>query len=225
MDRSAIRSNPFVLSLFRTLAVVAVVLSLLGAGCASWHKDKPLAEDEETGPPEVELRTWQEGFSAFQEGDYERAMAIFDILTEMAQSDELYRMSLYGLAVTRLITAQTPEDFRDAVALWKCWSEQPAIPEEEEDPRMLGPFLERLTPPGKPVESPPPKAKKPVNIVPYATYQSCREQVQNRDKEIERLKTRLEAKERESRRLKQQIETLEQIHLKFQEKKQGMESP
>lgn len=210
---------------FHVLALATLFLCMLSAGCVSWHKPETPVEAGGDSVPDVEIRTWEEAMAAFQGGDYDRASAIFEILTELAQSDEVYRMSLYGFAVTRLILAQTPEDFRDAVALWKCWSEQPAVPAEEEDPKMMGPFLERLTPPGKPVEAPAPKVKKPVNIVPYATYQTCREQVQNRDKEIERLKSRLEAKERESRRLKQQIETLEQIHLKFQEKKKGMESP
>jgi hypothetical protein len=49
--------------------------------------------------------------------------------------------------------------------------------------------------------------------------------VQAREKESERLKTRLDAKEREIRRLKQQIESLEAIHLKFQERQKEISSP
>ena len=46
-----------------------------------------------------------------------------------------------------------------------------------------------------------------------------------KEKEAERLKTRLESKEREVRRLKQQIESLEAIHLKFQERQKEVSSP
>lgn len=53
----------------------------------------------------------------------------------------------------------------------------------------------------------------------------CRDLLQAKDREIERIKARLDAKEKEARRLKHQIESLEAIHLKYQERKQGVSSP
>lgn len=47
----------------------------------------------------------------------------------------------------------------------------------------------------------------------------------SKEKEVERVKTRLESKEREVRRLKQQIESLEAIHLKFQERQKETSTP
>jgi hypothetical protein len=94
-----------------------------------------------------------------------------------------------------------------------------------EDPRMLTPFLQRLTPPGSPeaqiTQSPPPAKK----ITVSSSSTGCRDLLQAKEKEMDRIRTKLDARDKEIRRLKHQIESLEAIHLKYQERKQGVSSP
>lgn len=171
-----------------------------------------------------ELKTWQDGMQAFDEGSYEKAQALFEVLSENAELEGLSRKALFALASTRLMLAQIPEEFSQALSTWECWSRQFPQDSPGEDPRMLTPFLQRLTPPGSSEsqlkESPAP-AKKIITYSP-AGYKDL---LQAKDKEIERIKTKLDAREKEVRRLKHQIDSLEAIHLKFQERKQGVSSP
>ncbi len=44
--------------------------------------------------------------------------------------------------------------------------------------------------------------------------------LQNKEKEMQSLRTKLDLREREIRRLRHQLESLEEIHRKYQEKKQ-----
>ncbi len=133
-------------------------------------------------------------------------------------------MAFFALASTRLVLAQTPQEFNQALATWECWSQQFPHVAADEDPRMLTPFLQRLTPPGS-NESQTKEAEPPVKKVIMVSPAGCKDLLQAKDKEIERVKARLDAKEKEARRLKHQIESLEAIHLKYQERKQGVSSP
>jgi len=174
---------------------------------------------------EHELKTWEEGVQAFTERDYERACLLFEVLSEGAETEGLGRRAYFALASTRLILAQTPEEFNEAFNTWTCWTMQ--LPEHlgDEDARMLTPFLERITSPGAMeagVARNEPLVKK---TIVYTTPAGCKELLQAKEKELERMRSKLDARDKEVRRLKHQIDSLEAIHLKFQERKQGVSSP
>jgi hypothetical protein len=204
--------------------LVLVFLAGIGlSACTTVPKPEPSAKASVYN--EAELKTWEEGMQAFEEGNYEKARALFEVLTESAESDGLGRMAFFALASTRLVLAQTPEEFSEAMSTWVCWSRQ--LPEDlsGEDPRMLTPFLQRLTSSGAPETrstQTPPAVKK---VIVYNSPAGCKDLLQAKDKEVDRLKARLDAREREVRRLKHQIDSLEAIHLKFQERKQGASTP
>jgi len=172
---------------------------------------------------QVEPGTWADGISAFQEGDYARALLIFEELNEHAKTESVSRKALFGQAVTRFMLARTPEEYGEAMSFWEFWSRRAQTAPDTEDPLLLTLFLERLT--SRIVaESARNKAlssqEAPANNV--SPYKSL---FQGKEKEVEQLKAKLEAKEKENRRLKHQINSLEEIHLKFQEKKQEVSSP
>jgi hypothetical protein len=205
------------------LSLVFVFLAGIGlCACTGLQKQQPatvLSPAQET-----ELRTWQEGLQAFDRGDYEKARALFEMLTENAATEGLSGKAFFALASTRLVLAQTTEEFNQAMATWDCWRRQFPHTMEDEDPRMLTPFLQGLTPPGS-LDSQSRENQAPVKKVIISGLPSCKDLLQAKDKEIERVKAKLDAKEKEARRLKHQIESLEAIHLKFQERKQGVSSP
>jgi hypothetical protein len=204
---------------------LALIL-LAGSGLSACHSvHQPPLSGEISVYRESELKAWKEGTQAFDDGDYEKARVVFEVLTESAETESVRRDAFFALASTRLIQAQTPEEFNEAMSIWACWSRQ--LPDDlgEGDPRMLTPFLQRLTPPGA-TETNLTKNRAPVKkIIVYNNPGGCKDLLQAKEKEMDRIKSRLEAREREIRRLKHQIDSLEAIHLKYQERKQGASSP
>jgi len=181
------------------LSLMIVLFAGIGIfGCTVRQQPEPPRVE----PPEqeIELLTWQEGLQAFREGDFDKALVLFEIISESAQPEALSRKALFALAATRLVMAQTPEEFGQALATWECWDQQLPHPIEDED-------------------------QPPVKKISIGSTAVCRDLLQAKDREIERIKARLDAKEKEARRLKHQIESLEAIHLKYQERKQGVSSP
>jgi hypothetical protein len=162
---------------------------------------------------------------AFKDGDYEKARFLFEVLRDNPGDQDASRRACFALAAIRLTQAQTPQEYNEAMGVWTCWSRQMPQGLGEEDPRMLAPFLERLTPPGTQGTHPAQDEPVPKKIVVYSSPAACKDLLQAKDKEIERIRSRLDAREKEVRRLKHQIDSLEAIHLKFQERKQGASSP
>ncbi|MGO9374636.1 MAG: hypothetical protein ACLQBD_21410 [Syntrophobacteraceae bacterium] len=164
---------------------------------------------------EVEQEALDEAMSAFTAGDYMKAKITFEILSESAQSAEIGRQAIFGLATVKLILAHTPEEYGDAVSSWKKWSDQVSSKIWFEDPRMLTPFLLRLQPPANAAEYLLQKKARraPRDVEP-------RELLQTKEREMQSLRSKLDLREREIRRLRHQLESLEEIHRKYQEKKQ-----
>lgn len=202
------------------------------SGCAPSFQPQPQELESARPDPATDVMFWDEGLRKFRVGDFDGALIDFDTLKSAAQNERYARMAAYASACTRLILAQTSEEFNEAMKLWVSWSDGEVLADTE-DPRLLWPLLQRIALSGNPIMSDADCAKqaKSKKRPPYkvelvnkdlATYKSM---VQAKEKESERLKTRLEAKEREIRRLKQQIESLEAIHLKFQERQKEISSP
>lgn len=204
------------------LSILALISGMGPAGCTTMNRVESVAEA--TVANEAGRRTFEEGVQAFQKKDYAKAMAFFEALSEDTSDQRLARSALYGLAVTKLTAASTPEEFRDALDLWECWRRQAPDGASGEDPRMLTPFLESVAPPGVSGGTAP-KAEKSPKPVPNPNWTVYRGLLESRDREIERMKAKLDARDKEVRRLRQQIDSLEKIHLKYQEKKQGVSSP
>ena len=208
---------------------MVLLLAGVSIGACTTPKKPPVLEP----PPKTnaaELDTWDEGVQAFRKGDYNKAMALFEFLSESTGDETIYRKALYGLASTRLILAQNAGEFNEALDLWDCWSQQVPSEIEMEDPRLMTPFLDRVGsffgPEGKLKKEGKPKDKTVYkNHLVYRDAVVYKNLLEGKEKEIERLKSRIEAKERDVRRLRHQIESLEAIHLKFQEKQKEISSP
>lgn len=209
---------------------IVLLLTAMILGCSS-TTPKPLVVEEKPAISNPDWEMWKEGIQEFEKEDYNEAMVIFEYLSEHAHNKSLAAKAVFALACTRLIVAQFPEEFEEGLRLWECWAREQPIDPEDEDPRMLTPFLERLSIPvgtepaaRKPVA----KSKKrgPTKIeVANKDLAHYKNLLEEKEKESQRLKARLEARDKEVRRLRQQIESLEAIHLKFQEKKKEVSSP
>jgi hypothetical protein len=176
---------------------------------------------------EVERNAWEEGVRAFEKGDYAGSAITFQMLSESAQTSDICRKALFAFASVRLVLAKTPEEYLEAISAWERWSSQIRTGLEGEDPRMITPFLLKLSPA---VQSPDKsdqagglsrKGQKDAN----SNVTNYKNLLQSKDKEVENLRAKLESREREVRRLRHQLESLEEIHRKYQEKKQEASAP
>ncbi len=212
-------------------ALLVTLLALQAAACVTGEgTESRLARGREIAASQQDSDKFQEAMGYFRSAEYGQALALFEELSRNAGTEPLRRKALYAQGCTRLILAQTTEEYNSALALWQSWSRL-APSENGEDPRMLTPILERISPTlppelkGAPISQPLKPRKKGGSVYvnkDLATYKSA---LESREKELERYRTRLESREREVRRLKQQIESLEAIHLKFQEKQKEVSSP
>jgi hypothetical protein len=179
------------------------------------------AAEEQYGPAEsvrrdVEQDALEKAMRAFDAQDYNGAKIGFEMLSETAQNPEIGRRALFGLASVKLLLANTSGEYEDAISSWKKWTGQPDSLKGCEDPRMLTPFLLRLEPSivGGAGNPPATKYRK------AAKEAESRGGLMTREKEVQALKTKLALREREIRRLRHQLDSLEEIHRKYQEKKQ-----
>jgi len=165
---------------------------------------------------DVEKEALQEAMNAFNARDYERAKIGFEILSESSQNPDIARQALFGLASAKLMLANTTAEYEDAISNWKKWSDEVNSRQECEDPRMITPFLLRLltsikSPGGIPTGT---KGRRSAREI------DSRLSLQTKEKEMQTLRTKLDMREREIRRLRHQLESIEEIHRKYQEKKQ-----
>ncbi len=211
-----------------------MAVSMFAGLSACAHSPHPAREPvaARPEPPTAEVMLWRAGLEKFRAGDFDDALIDFNVLKASAQSERYGRMAEYASACMRLILAQSADDFREAMELWASWSEGEALADVE-DPRLLRPLLQRIALLGHPMnaEADSEREEKPRKRPQYNVewvnrdLAACKSMAQAKEKEAERLKTRLESREREVRRLKQQIESLEAIHLKFQERQKEVSSP
>lgn len=210
-----------------------IVIAASGiAGCEASHRVHAVPDEAQPLSADVEKQAWEEGKQAFEDGSYQKALAIFEFLSDSARNEHLCRKLLYAQACTRLAVAQTAHEFNEAMALWNCWSQQASGNSDSEDPRMLAPILDRLNAQGATEQSLPKVAKpKPRPKSSYADQLANKDLamyknlLQAKEKELEKMKARLDTREKEVRRLKHQIDSIEAIHLKYQEKKKEVSTP
>jgi hypothetical protein len=192
---------------------IGLVIFLLISGTFSFSS----AAEEKSASVEsirrdVEQEALKDATNAFNARDYQRAKIGFEMLSESTQYPEISRQALFGLSSVKLVLANTSEEYEDAISSWKKWSLQVNSQQECEDPRMMTPFLLRLqTSVGSLAEKKDRRA---------ARETDSRVILQTKEKQMQTLISKLELREREIRRLRHQLESLEEIHRKYQEKKQ-----
>src|SRR5208337_1390825 len=132
---------------------------------------------------EVEQEALDEAMNAFNARDYTKAKITFEILSESAQSADISRQALFGLAIVKLVLARTPDEYGDAVSSWKKWSGQVDSRIGCGDPRMITPFLLRLQPPIEDV----PGCQSPKKAHRAAKDVDPRELLQSKEREMQGL--------------------------------------
>ena len=179
-------------------AMIIVVVASLAMGC-SFLKDK---RPYDRRMKARELAMIKDANESFLQNDFEKALEIYESLSENSRNSEIRRIAGYGLACTKLMTADSPDEQENALTLWNQWIEQSPDKFRDEDPRLMGLYIQKTTPP----------CQKDAEI------KLVREKNRLLEKEIETLQTRVVT-------LESQISSLEAIDQKIQEKKKEISAP
>ena len=121
------------------LQIVTLVSVFVIMGCS--------AAEVKTFSPDEDIRHLEAGYELFCQGDYENAARQFEIICQGSGTGQIRQEALYSLSCTQMILSENPEDFLEALDLWTVWNRQGALCPKSmsgENPRMFGPFLEKL---------------------------------------------------------------------------------
>lgn len=206
--------------------LAALLMAATLASCSTTGTPAP-TENGKLRCQESGWQGWKEGIAAFQKKNYNRAAALFQSLSQHTRDEALRRSALYALACMRLETADSNETAKSALTLWTQWSASSPRPLRHEDPRLLTPFLTRIASTGMcdwNFEN--------SKTAAASEAQSYDKLLRAKDRDLQQVRAKLEAKERETLMLKNQIfnlrhqiDSLEMIHREIQEKKREVSSP
>jgi TolA-binding protein len=219
----------------KTFLYIAWILVGLGvsivAGCNWRALTGPTSVEPGLAP--AESKKYAEAVGAYNAKSYDQSAQKFTALREQTANPAMARMALYGLACTRLMQANTPKEYQEAIALWNTWVQSaPKKNPEYEDPALLAPLLaEKMLfshiPLGK--EDLAPTAAEPsvpqwLLVRANQELQRLKGQLDATALELEARDKRIKSLEKEIERLNQQIKAFESIDQKIQKKKNAIPS-
>ncbi len=216
--------------MYRSIISALVILMLIGTvGCRRLLTH--LGADPVPEPP-AESLDYQVAVQLYREGDYKAAGQCFNTVHQTTTDSDLRRMALYGLACSRLMTAETSEDYRQGLQLWYQWVEDASANARDETPLLMVPLLREKSFFGTiPLNGPVPGEIPESKIVPawrlVKTQQDAdnlKQQLDESDKAKKIAQKRIAALEKEIEELKSQIKALETIDQKMQKKKSAIPS-
>jgi hypothetical protein len=190
--------------------VIICFFYLLTSGCTYTQKLSTMLEKRHTY--DADLATLKRGNKEFQAGNYQKALEIYSILSQLAKNKTTQRKALYGLACTKLVLSKNQTDLNESIILWDAWSQ--TVPQEisAEDPRMLRPILvEKSTTsiPKKQIIIKESSAENKINT----------EIIRSQNNDIKKLQSLLNIKKKEIEKLKNQISSIEAIDQDILQKK------
>lgn len=197
----------------RVLSLVLISLVLF-AGCMPRKAQAPTVLPDARAAYHYAVET-------YQTGAYSAAAKLFGEIADTAPDPLLARQAFFGLVLSRLAGARTPEEFDAAQELWRTWYSLAPSDPAWEDPRLMAPLLQRLRPEvqDKTVDKVlQPKAEKaePDCSGPLKKLAAARQ-------ENETLKARLKELALENERLRGQLSALEKLHEEILIKKKGFD--
>jgi TolA-binding protein len=213
------------------LAGLALCMIAGVAGCRMPGQSRPALD---VGPSPVELKKYDDAVAVYLSAKYGEAAQAFDAIREQTNDPGVARMALYGLACSRLMTADDPQAYHDAVALWNAWV-QCANKDNgpyRESPRLLAPVIQdKMLFSHIPLVAADASDGEVGQMVPRWLVVEANRELQKMKQRLtdEQLKSsnrekKIESLEKEIMRLKQQIKAFETIDQKIQKKKNAIPS-
>jgi hypothetical protein len=214
--------------------LILIVVWLLFGGCV---KSTQMFDDLKVRLRlEADFKTLEKGFEAINKAQYAAAEDLFQELGTSSGSQLIRRRALYGLAVTRLMTADSNAQFQEALLTWRQWRQSDFRETAWEDPALLEPFLMCKFPPDSYEGVSAANSGTCRHAVARSLYEEALKKAESDEKSLEVLKRKYEAlkaekesiaktRDSEIQTLKDKIKALEAIDQKIQQKKTEISSP
>jgi hypothetical protein len=227
------RNPPRQERVYRRSAILIMVL-LLSGGCV---KTTQVFDDLKAKLRlEADSKTLESGLAAIKKAQYAEAEVLLQKLSDTSGSQLIRRQALYGLAVTRLMMANSNEQFQEALLTWRKWRQSDFREATGEDPALLEPFLMCKFPPGSIEEVSAANSDTCRGAVAWPLYEQALKKAESDQKSLEMLKKKHEAlkaekesliktRDSEIQILEDKIKALEAIDQKIQQKKTEISSP
>lgn len=209
--------------------LICLVVTLFGGCRFGWPPQK---QDAVSQPSPVALKLYRQAVAAYQAEEYATADKRFSDLRKLNMHQGLDRMALYGLACTHLMRAETPMEYRKALALWENWVQLTQQDYQSENPMLLDPLIREkmlfsnipLTPMGNGEIDPEPKVAQWMLINAANELGRLKGKLAATEKTALKRKKRIGALEKKIVELQRQIKALETIDQKIQIKKSAIPS-
>ena len=210
------------------------VLTIFGCGDTWLWKPVTVASQ----PPLKLKKSYQQAVAMYFEKQYDQAAQQFESVREQTTDKLFAHMALYGVACSRLMAANTPREYGEALKLWEKWTKQ--IPEDcgFENPIMFDPLIkEKMI-----FSNIPLSLDKIDNVAPSDVVDSAdsvprwlliksnqelyrlKNELYTSQQTIEKREKKIQVLERDINALKGQIKALETIDQKIQKKKNAIPS-
>jgi hypothetical protein len=213
--------------------IVGLLICLAAGLCSGCHFGwPPQKQDAAFQPSPTDLNLYRQAVAAYQTGEYAIAEKRFTDLRKGDIDEGLDRMALYGLACTRLMRAQTPAQYRQALASWQSWVQLTQEEYQHESPVLLDPLIRAkmlfsnipLTPAGNGEIDPEAKVAQWMLINVANELGRVKNLLTATTETAQKRKKRIGELERKIAELQRQIEALETIDQKIQKKKSEIPS-
>jgi hypothetical protein len=205
------------------IVLVGSMLAMVPAGCRF-----PFGESKSEQMPVIplsELMSYSDAVNYYNAGEYEKAVREFESIRNITVSALMSRMALYGLACARLISAETPAAYLEAMSLWEGWVQSaPPYRQDTENPALLAPVIKDKTIFSYLNDAR--NRKMPVWLLEMANQEAhqLRKQLEEAGKGIDARDKKIKALEKEISRLNEQINAFETIDQKAQKRKHAIPS-
>jgi len=203
---------------------------ILSTGCrGTW----PFKRTQVVSQPSPEAKKqYNQAVDAYMDKQYRLAAERFEAIRQQTPDKRFALMALYGAACSRLMAANTPQEYDDALVLWDKWVKHVPSQYGYEDPTLFDPLIKnKMIFSNIPMT---PEKTGDVDIdatVPRWLLIKSKEELDRLKAELEMAQQNLEKRqkkihtqEKEIGELKGQIKALETIDQKIQKKKNAIPS-
>ncbi|MFZ1985974.1 MAG: hypothetical protein WAU91_16265 [Desulfatitalea sp.] len=161
---------------------------------------------------------------------YDQAVNRFTAIREHTANPTMARMALFGIACSRLMLAETPKAYKDAVALWDTWVQCAPTQQEEENPTLLAPLVANkmifshisFDAEGVAATEKAPSVPQWFVVRANQEIQRLKNQLDAAGQNVEARDKKIKTLEKEVERLNEQIKAFESIDQKIQKKKNAI---
>jgi hypothetical protein len=216
---TAPRSGRFLQQLM--ILFLGSMLVMVTGGCRLplLAKSAPLSD-----VPLSELISYKDAVDIYEAGEYGKSALQFESIRKTTSSAVLSRMALFGLACSRMMSAETPETFQEALSLWEGWVQSaPPHRQDVENPALLTPLIRKKTIFSYGITQ---DRKLPTWLLEMADQemQNLRRQLEEAGRGIDARDKKIKTLEKEILRLNEQISAFETIDQKVQKRKHAIPS-